>query len=142
MQNVYKNGNLNLLNYFVLFSIIADHCRQYIISNEFLDFSHCYSQLEASCSDLKKMNEVFYELHSKMTQFSLEVQQKVYLPPSLEYDNNESLNMASDLKTVMFMPSPPIQFNSNTNGRNEMQNRLKLTPVEGKYNIFNFHAFF
>ena len=120
---------------------MTEHCGHYISTHGFLDFYHCHSQLEGSCSDLKRMSEFLYDLHSRMIQFSSLVEQKPDLPPVIQYDHNESLITVSDLKNVMFMPSPPIQFSSNNNGRVEMQNRLKLTPVEGTI-IFQYLYYF
>lgn len=83
------------------------------------------------------MKEYFCELHEKVVDFSSHMQQKQEVSTDIHDIGNESLIACSNLKNVMFMPSPPIQFNSN-NERNEMHNRLKLTPVEGNF-LFYFH---
>lgn len=124
------------MSYFLLLKTMTEHCGQYISANGFLDFFHCYSQLEASCSDLKRMSAFLCELHSKMVQFSADVQPRSDLPTIVQFDPNESLITASDFKNVMFMPSPPIQFNSDNNGRTEVQNKLRLTPVEGSITLY------
>lgn len=103
----------------------------HIKNNGFLDFYNCLSQLEASNSDLKIMKEYFCELHAKVGEFSSYTQQKPEISTEFQDIDNESLIAYSKLKNVMFMPSPPIQFNSNE--RQEVHNRLKLTPVEGKF---------
>ncbi|XP_043484154.1 uncharacterized protein LOC122512418 [Leptopilina heterotoma] len=128
-QNVYTNGNLNINNYFLLFNAIIEYFGSHIKNNGFLDFYNCLSQLEASNSDLKIMKEYFCELHAKVVEFSSYTQQKPEISTEFHDIDNESLIAYSKLKNVMFMPSPPIQFNSNE--RHEVHNRLKLTPVEG-----------
>lgn len=81
-----------------------------------------------SNKDLKTAINHFQMLHEEVINFNLNELKK-------NDDSNDSQSAISNIPEfdkVLFMPSPHIQINSYEGERNNYQNSLQLTPVEGK----------
>ncbi|KAK0097801.1 hypothetical protein PV326_013642 [Microctonus aethiopoides] len=132
IHHLYMEDKLVLSNFFILLNSILQYFYASLEKNSLPDLSECKLQIEASTEDLEKICRVIDQVQNRLTQMSNNLRNTAH---SNQYMQPPAIFLTQDYEnfnSILLKESPKFQFNvgNQNTERHDVQERLKLTPVE------------